>query len=150
MSDAARAKGVVVAISDPPPTRWQVRVGRRRWQRSDGGWFELDDRGTRTWVEVSSLVEIVAAGDVVEEDGELGELAHRAGLGDLDPPDTPARLSRVALAVGAEVAALGEAAGPGILRGALVTVGPGAAERLDETIARRATTPRKPPGRRKR
>jgi hypothetical protein len=72
VSETARAKGVVVSISDPPPTRWQVRVGRRRWQRSDGGWFELDDAGTRTWVEVSSLVEIVAAGDVEEEDGALG------------------------------------------------------------------------------
>ena len=148
--ETARVKGVVVSISDPPPTRWQVRVGRRRWQRSDGGWFELDDGGERTWVEVSSLVEIVAAGEVEEEDGALGELAHRAGLGDLDPPDTPASLTRIALAVGAEVAALGEATGPGVLRGSLVTVGPRAADRLDETIARRATTPRRPPGRRRR
>jgi hypothetical protein len=148
--ETARVKGIVVSISDPPPTRWQVRVGRRRWQRSDGGWFELDDGGARTWVEVSSLVEIVAAGDVEEEDGALGELAHRAGLGDLDPPDTPASLTRIALAVGAEVAALGETTGPGVLRGSLVTVGPRAADRLDETIARRATTPRRPPGRRRR
>jgi len=141
--------GVVVATSKPPPARWSVRVGRRRWQRSDGGWFELEVAGAKSWVEVTSLVEIL--GDAEESDGVLEELAAQAGLvGELGPPGTPARLSHVAVVVGAEAAVLGELAGPSVLHGDLVACGPGAAARLDETIARRAALPPRTPGRRKR
>jgi hypothetical protein len=141
--------GVVLAVSQPPPARWQVRLGRRRWQRSAGGWFEVDQGGVRAWIEVSSLVEIL--GDVVEEDGLLEELAERAGLiGELGPPGTPARLSRIAVTVGEEIAVAGELAGPSVVRGVIVACGPGAARRLADTLARRAAAPTRPPGRRRR
>jgi hypothetical protein len=141
-----RIAGVVVGTSQPPPARWQVRVGRRRWQRSDGGWFEVEASGVRTWVEVTSLVEIL--GDPVESDGVLEDLAQQAGLvGELGPAGTPARLSHIAVSSGTEVAVLGELRGSTILHGDLVACGPNAVARLDEIIARRATTAPRPPGR---
>jgi hypothetical protein len=144
-----RVTGIVVATSQPPPARWSVRVGRRRWQRSDGGWFELEADGARTWVECTSLVEIL--GDAEESDGALEELAQRAGLvGELGPPGTPATLSHVAVTVGAEVAVQGDMNGPSVLHGDLVATGPGAADRLEQTVARRDATPPRAPGRRKR
>jgi hypothetical protein len=144
-----RLAGIVVATSRPPPARWSVRVGRRRWQRSDGGWFELEAEGARTWVEVTSLVEIL--GDAEEEDGTLEDLAEKAGLvGELGPPGTPARLSHVAVQTGAEVAVLGSLTGPSVLHGDLVACGPGASARLDQVVARRDATPPRAPGRRRR
>jgi len=141
-----RLAGTVVATSRPPPARWQVRVGRRRWQRSDGGWFELEADGVRTWIEVSSLVEIL--GEPEETDGALEDLAERAGLvGELGPRGTPARLSHVALATGAEVAVLGALKGASIFHGDLVACGPGALARLDAVIARRDAAPPRTPRR---
>jgi hypothetical protein len=144
-----RLAGIVASTSSPPPARWSVRVGRRRWQRSDGGWFELEADGARTWIEVSSLVEIF--GDADETDGTLEELAARAGLvGEIGPPGTPAKLVHVGLVVGAEVAVLGTLNGPTVLHGDVVACGPGAAARLSAVIARRdATPPRTPRARRR-
>jgi hypothetical protein len=141
-----RIAGIVAATSRPPPARWSVRVGRRRWQRSVAGWFEVDAAGVRTWVEVSSLVEIL--GDPEESDGGLEELAERAGLvGELGPPGTPARLSHLAVTTGTEVAVLGDLKGASIFHGDLVACGPGAVARLDAVIARRDATPPRTPGR---
>jgi hypothetical protein len=140
MSDTARIAGTIVAISDPAPARWQVRIGNRRWQRSEGGWFEVDTGTERVWVEVSSLVEIF--GDADEEDGLLEDLAPRAGMiGELGPPGTPATLARIALSVGLPVAVAGDSVGPGVVRGLLVETGPDAAQRLTDTLQRRAATP---------
>lgn len=141
--------GTVIALSDPPPARYQVRVGRRTWQRSEPGWFEIEGGGVRTWIEVSSLFEIF--GDPEEEDGVLEELAERAGLyGELGPPGTPARLSRIGLEIGLEVAVAGELAGPSVVRGLVVACGPGATQRLADTLARRAAAPTRRPRRRRR
>ena len=144
-----RAVGTVVSVSDPPPERWQVRIGRRRWQRSEAGWFEVEQAGARIWVEVSSLVEIM--GDASEEEGPLEELAERAGfVGEIGEPGTRALLTRLAVRVGDEIAVAGEEVGPLVVKGAVVVCGPGAARRLSETLARRAAAPLRPPRRRKR
>jgi len=144
---STRVAGTIIAISDPPPARWQVRVGNRRWQRSEGGWFEVDTGDTRIWVEVSSLVEIFGQPDQVE--GVLEDLAPRAGMiGELGPPGTPALLARIALSVGTRVAVAGDPVGPNVVHGNVVETGPDADERLSETLARRAARPLRPRARR--